>query len=222
MEDVLNDGTDTFDWHQSSIWQVWTRFQGIGDCGWWRGYIYGPNMQASNAEPIFFDLFGKACNEVKDNDIQKVFVIGFSRGAMNAIRFANDFSGCANGKKVHFIGISDPVDTLMGGAYDYHKSLLQGRSPNSYKVYKINNSWSWNPVDNAFITHRTPGFNSEHALSNHEQNSNKSTPDRHWMMNASTCVSGRDVEERLITEMKKLNVTFSGPRQARGPEPCKM
>jgi pimeloyl-ACP methyl ester carboxylesterase len=218
------DGTQTNETHKSTIWQVFKRFQGHGNCGPAGGeYIRGPNMQGSDSWDIYQKLYADACNEAKARKIHKVYVIGFSRGAINAIRFANEFPTCANGATVAFIGASDPVDALMIG-YDAGKTLAAGRAPSSFKVTKSRNDMSVNPlelVNNNFYTAATPGFAKVEQVVNNEQRSTMGNADRHWMMNASGCASGRDVEERYVREMSALGIRFSAPLAA-GPEPCKM
>lgn len=216
------DGTLTRAEHRSAIWQVLARFQGMQRCTYVKRYQRGPELLGTDSDRLYLELYRLACNDVKSRKIDKVFVIGFSRGAMNAIRFANEFGSCMNGKPVYFIGVSDPVDAFMGGIYETNKSLHLRRATHSYKTSKSKNDYTPWPVENGFFaTNPTPGFRKVEVMNNREQASNMANPDRHWMMNASGCYSGRDAERRLIREMTALGATF-GPALPPGPEPCKM
>lgn len=206
---VAFDGTETNESHKSSIWQVYNRFAGIGGCTHTARYIYGPNIQGSNSGAIFDRMYTDTCGDIQKNDIRKVFVIGFSRGAINAMRFANEFN-CSINAKVIFIGVSDPVDALMAG-YDSNKQLQAGKAAESYKLVKNSNDrWATDFVNANFDTTAAPGFNKVEKLENSEQSRlNCGNKERHWMMNAHSCVSGKEVEVRFIREMSALGVSFS-------------
>ncbi len=217
------DGTDTQAKHESPIWQVFTRFQGIGNCGDPNDpnkfYLKGPGGAGAESLDLLEQMFRFACPNIKDKKIKKVFVIGFSRGAINAIRFTNELESRCGVKdlKVTFLGASDPVDALMIG-YDNGKTLQPGKAVHSLKLIKSRDQeWSWYAPDNYFITAGTKGFDKTEVVKDDkgEQSSSKGNTDRHWMMNASDCDSGRKVEERFILAMKqmtKLDVRFGKPQ----------
>ena len=156
----------------------------------------------------------EACSASNVRRYPKVFVIGFSRGAMNAIRFANEFPmSCASNRQLAFIGVIDPVDTLMGGNFNEHKQLNANRARTSLKVIKRNQ------FEHVLTTHATPGFQ-EQRIIDIPEHPGESGQGGHWSMNTSGCKSGRWSEEQLATKMKSLGVEF-GPIGRAGPEPCR-
>jgi hypothetical protein len=215
------DGTETNETHRSSIWAVSQRFQGWGDCGRAGGaYIKGPNGIGSDSFDIYQWLYKQACKDVFEKKVRKVYVIGFSRGAINAVRFANQFHECGGGAKVEFVGISDPVNALMVG-YDDAKTLVPGRAAHSFMMPKSKNDMNWSVKDNNFYTAAIQGFSKVEIISNREQNSDLFNGDRHWMMNVGRCISGRETEDRYIREMSALGIRFSAQLRP-GDEACKM
>jgi len=230
------DGTEVDASAKSAIWQVWNRFKGIGGCSFDRYYAHGPSTYGwresesttgggkitnRDFESNFRFLWDEACP--KAHLYKKVFVIGFSRGAMNAIRFANDYPRCSKGVPVTFIGIVDPVDTLMtNDNFSGHKELLKDKAMNSLKLTKKDLS------DYFFTTHATPGFEKTIPIDIPKHSSEKNARPfgpggGHWVMNTSSCDSGRWSEEQLITGMKALKalgVAFDEAGKP-GPEPCK-
>lgn len=223
------DGTETDETARSAIWHVATRFRGIKGCRDHAAfYTYGPSMMGETGsksetgggnigcrdfECNFKRLFDFACKPENLAKYAKVFVIGFSRGGMNAIRFANDFPGCSGGRAVTFIGIVDPVDTQMGGNFNHHKALWEGRAGASLKLVK-KNEW-----DSVLTTHSTPGFSNtiKIDLPEHPGETNRS---EHWSMNSSTCKSGRWSESKLVEQMQSMGVNFSGVQESGGKEAC--
>lgn len=216
---VAFDGTQTIDTDRSSIWQLFNRFTGIGACPGFKRYIKGPNMMGNDQGPIYDVMKADACNDIVRNNVRKVFVIGFSRGAINAMRFANEFN-CAPNAKITFIGVSDPVDALLVG-YDSNKQLQAGKAGASYKIVKASNDhWVTDVVNANFITTGAPGFAKAESLQNSEQSRlSCGNKERHWMMNAHNCASGKEVERRLVQEMSALGVSFSNA-DVPGREAC--
>ena len=72
-----------------------------------------------------------------------------------------------------------------------------------------------------FYTANVTGFIKVEQVLNNEQGSTMGNADRHWMMNASSCASGRDIEARYIREISALGISFKG-QLAAGSELCKM
>ena len=226
---IAYDGTETDQTARSSILQLWERFSGIGGCQMAKFYYHGPSMLGwatsksgtgggelgcRDFECNFQALFQEACKPAVANRYNKVFVIGFSRGGMNAIRFANDFPGfCAGNRQVTFIGVIDPVDTIMGGNFNNHKQLYGQRARNSLKVIKKNQS------EHVLTTHPAPGFKEERII-NIPEHPDESGHGGHWSMNSSTCKSGRWSEEQLASKMRALGVDLAPTGQA-GPEACR-
>ena len=223
------DGTEVDETARSSIWHLWNRFSGIGGCPMLKLYMHGPSMLGGRTstsgtgggelacrdfECNYLAIFQEACKADVVREYPKVFVIGFSRGGMNAIRFANEFPGaCARGRPLTFLGVIDPVDTMMSGNFNAHKSLNARVATSSLKVVK-RNQW-----EHFLTTHPTPGFMEQRVI-NIPEHPDETDRGGHWSMNTSSCKSGRWSEDQLAGQMQQMGVEF-GPKGAAGQERCR-
>jgi hypothetical protein len=103
------DGTNSYEIHHNSLFHVYERWNGPK---YWRN---GPNLLAMDINTIYNDGVAAICADVRAFRVNEVFLMGYSRGAMVALKLAYYKAGCdAN---IKFIGLVDAVNTSLIQAY---------------------------------------------------------------------------------------------------------
>lgn len=128
------DGTGAEAKHHNVIWHIHQRFQGE------KQYFPGvTSLITADAYGIYQAVYTQVCDDVRARGVTKVFLIGYSRGAMTAIRVANDVrKNC--GANVVFVGLLDAVSTLLPNTFGEWPRNLDSGVPVAVHVGKPSNS----------------------------------------------------------------------------------
>lgn len=112
------DGTASVAEHKNLMWHFYTRFQAPEPVKAWSD---GPQdfARATDAPGIYSRMFDRICSDVRPvaqggKGVNRVFLAGFSRGAIIAVRLANETRKQC-GANVVFLGLVDAVNTSMPG-----------------------------------------------------------------------------------------------------------
>ncbi len=103
------DGTDSREVHHNSLYHLYERWNGPK---YWQN---GVNLMATNIDPAYDQVRNVLCQDVRPTSqggggVTEVFLAGYSRGAMMAVKLANEARRSC-GANVRFLGLVDAVNT---------------------------------------------------------------------------------------------------------------
>jgi hypothetical protein len=100
------DGTDSYEVHHNSMYHFYERWAGAK---YWQN---GVNRMATNIDGAYQQAYNVVCQDARSGGVTDVYLAGYSRGAIMAIRLANEVRrNC--GAKVRFLGLVDAVNTSI-------------------------------------------------------------------------------------------------------------
>jgi hypothetical protein len=110
------DGTQIVFADHDALWQVWDAWSAHAQ------HFDGVNLLGGDMTPKYNAAYSMVCSDVRTKGVNQVFIVGYSRGAIQAIKLANETRRSC-GANVKFLGLVDAVNSLN---YDWPTSVDPG------------------------------------------------------------------------------------------------
>lgn len=188
------DGTASDSAHRNAMYQTYRQFDGLAY--YWEGVRDVPF--AGDAQHIYLKARDFICAEVQKLRVERVYLMGYSRGAIQALRLANELPGRC-GVHVQFLGLVDAVNTSMGG----WSTTLTTPVPHTIHWRKYAD---WEHVLTTAIISRVPELKAPSGSDHHQMVCDEGDARR---------TGWRDTRDTLVAYATRAGARFTPPTEHR-------